>query len=748
MFSSSSTSSSSANEENTQFANFIAQVQPKGQVILVDMHGSGVNQAKATVQHYIKLAPVMGYETIRFVTGRGNHVHANGESGILYKSFNEWLTEIDTSSINVETFDGYYEVEFKNTASQTNFITPLDAFFNKNLETYLKENFPLVKAKAEAPDADRADKIALALCYEKGIGVKQNYKKSTDIYLELAKDPEDAIANYEAGSRYFIGKGVKQDDTKAMYHLIRSADKNYVLAQLTVGNIFWKGLGTIKQDYKLGNKYLHMAAKNGNAEATRKIGHSFYHGWGVELDYAKAIQCWKVAVKRKDAVSAFNLASAYINCPGITPDPAKVIEYTNIAAELGDPDAQCNLGAAYFFGFKGFTKDIPKAIYWLELAAGNLSKKAAFLLFSIYKGQNNLPQALKYLWQAAESNEINAQILILTASPEFLNKKFSTTQFNEIFQNTVLAALLKQSDDKICEVVTDDTKFNLIDLLLCEDSSKAEIKKAMGFLRKLISENNAIAAFQLGLLYIRGLSDKLKPNPQEAQKNWLIGAKLDNTDCLCGLGYHFEKTNPKKSLENFHRAAELGDPHAHHQLAYYHYFGKNGLTVNISLAVEHYKKAINLAQANENMSAKDNATLMECCHALGCLYLEEYPGFSRDTKQGLYHLEIAAQNHYVPSIHILIQHHSEHENLQEAFLYGVMGEQIDDQRSKAFMQKMWEMQPLRAMITSIRKELNKEKKNPTSQYGRLFQHATVAATSGKPENKTAPTSLRISGKRA
>lgn len=227
-----SASSSSSNEENTQFANFIAQVQPKGQVILVDMHGLSEEKAQATVQSYIKLAPVMGYETIRFVTGRGNHVNAKGKRGTLYKSFNDWLKEVDTSSINVETFDGYYEVEFKNAPSQTNFITPFDAFYNASLEQYLRDNFSSVKAKAEAADASRADKIALAMCYEKGIGVEQSYQNSTAIYIELAKDPEDAIANYEAGSRYFIGKGVRQNDTTAMNYLIRSADKGYVLAQV------------------------------------------------------------------------------------------------------------------------------------------------------------------------------------------------------------------------------------------------------------------------------------------------------------------------------------------------------------------------------------------------------------------------------------------------------------------------------------------------------------------------------------
>lgn len=71
-----------------------------------------------------------------------------------------------------------------------------------------------------------------------------------------------------------------------------------------------------------------MAAKKGNAEALRKIGHSFYHGWGVEVNYAKAIKCWEIAVKKQDAVSAFNLASAYTNCPGITPDIAKVMHFT------------------------------------------------------------------------------------------------------------------------------------------------------------------------------------------------------------------------------------------------------------------------------------------------------------------------------------------------------------------------------------------------------------------------------------
>ncbi|HVY53461.1 MAG TPA: Smr/MutS family protein, partial [Gammaproteobacteria bacterium] len=147
--------------------NSLLEAHQPEQILMVDLHGFSVEKAKKAVIARIKDAPLLGQQKIRFVTGRGNHVNAQGERGTLYKNFKEWLKEVEGGISHIQEFDGYYEIDVK---SDMPIRDPFRAFLNNGVKEYLKDNFETIKANSEKGDTD--DLLPLAICYDNGLGTE------------------------------------------------------------------------------------------------------------------------------------------------------------------------------------------------------------------------------------------------------------------------------------------------------------------------------------------------------------------------------------------------------------------------------------------------------------------------------------------------------------------------------------------------------------------------------------------------
>src|SRR3954447_26006621 len=59
----------------------------------VDLHDHSCKNAKKLVINTIQESHSTGISRIRFITGRGNHINANGDQAVLYKAFPSWLSD-------------------------------------------------------------------------------------------------------------------------------------------------------------------------------------------------------------------------------------------------------------------------------------------------------------------------------------------------------------------------------------------------------------------------------------------------------------------------------------------------------------------------------------------------------------------------------------------------------------------------------------------------------------------------------
>jgi TPR repeat protein len=88
------------------------------------------------------------------------------------------------------------------------------------------------KAQSEQDVADAQNN--LGVCYAKGEGVKQDYKKAIELFKKAAEQ-DDADAQNNLGDCYYYGWGVKQDYKKAFEWYKKAAEQGNANAQYNLG---------------------------------------------------------------------------------------------------------------------------------------------------------------------------------------------------------------------------------------------------------------------------------------------------------------------------------------------------------------------------------------------------------------------------------------------------------------------------------------------------------------------------------
>jgi uncharacterized protein len=126
--------------------------------------------------------------------------------------------------------------------------------------------------------------------------------------LEPLAGAGDAEAQYHLGLLHYAGKGVPEDERKAVELLKRSAAQGNVNAMYQLGNAFTFGNETPKlvadPDIEAAQWY-YKAAKLGNADAQYSLGLLFMAGKGLEKNQKEATYWMQEAARNghKDAKS-------------------------------------------------------------------------------------------------------------------------------------------------------------------------------------------------------------------------------------------------------------------------------------------------------------------------------------------------------------------------------------------------------------------------------------------------------------
>jgi uncharacterized protein len=233
----------------------------------------------------------------------------------------------------------------------------------------------------------------------------------------------DAQAQFELGRAYEDGKGVAQDDERAVQWFRKSAEQGNAQAQNSMGVMYAQGRG-VQGDREEAIRWYRKAAKQGQLEAIYNIAISYYNGEGVEANLNNAATWMMVASRGGDAqatevlkqisqelhqrmeISKFQLAQLFDKGDELPQDlPAAASLYRELAEEKDgmwyNNGSRYQLCQMYSAG-KGVPQDYPQAKSWCKKSQTAFSYVVLGRMAEQGLGQSkNLREALDYYKEAA-----------------------------------------------------------------------------------------------------------------------------------------------------------------------------------------------------------------------------------------------------------------------------------------------------------------------------------------------------------
>ena len=246
--------------------------------------------------------------------------------------------------------------------------------------------------------------------------IEDMQKKAHEDYIlneliELA-NAGDLVAQNTLGDMYYRGHGVRHKNYPEAFRWYNKAASNgYNKAQNNLANMYYHGYG-VRQSYSEAFKWYNKAAFNGDLpEAQYRLAHMYFVGQGIAKDINTALKLYESASHKNYHMADKKLGDIYFQGLGVKKNYKKAISWYIKAAEGKDPEIMYFLGNVYFEG-KVTKRNYFTARKWYEKAANEKYTPALFSLASIYYhgygiSKKDYKLALFYYTEVAKSGNHN-----------------------------------------------------------------------------------------------------------------------------------------------------------------------------------------------------------------------------------------------------------------------------------------------------------------------------------------------------
>ena len=266
----------------------------------------------------------------------------------------------------------------------------------------------------------------LGVLYQLGQGAPQDFKEARSWY-ELAAEQGFAPAEYNLGLIYGGGMGVTQDYAKARFWYLRAAGRGSAAARSKLDGlppIVTNTVAVVQAPAKnptgttplAPDVQIRQSANQGSAEARTRMGKMYLSGVGAPRDLTEALRWFHLAADQGYAPAQNELGTMYFNGEGVTTNYAEALRCFLPAAEQGYSLAQNNLGVLYQQGLGGLIQDFPKSSLWFRLAADQClicsQRNMGTLYFNGLGVPKNDQEARRLLTLAANQGDAAATILL------------------------------------------------------------------------------------------------------------------------------------------------------------------------------------------------------------------------------------------------------------------------------------------------------------------------------------------------
>jgi len=295
---------------------------------------------------------------------------------------------------------------------------------------------------SRAQAGDVAAQFQLGRDYEDGKGVAQDDAKAVEWFRKAAEGGNPQGQN-SLGAMYADGRGVEQNKQEAV-RWYRMAAKNGLLEGFYNLGISYFNAEGVNENLHLAYVYMAIAAAKGNAEALQALQHiseslqdqldeaklelagRYEEGEDVSQDYSAAAKIYQDVAQTgsksgfSHSTAEYKLCQFYASGKGVHQDYAAAKSHCEIAANEGDASAAMDLGQMVEAGIVG-NINLKEAESWFRKAA-NDGEAAAYLELGKLKLKDGSHQAMEeaYFWLHL-ANEAQ-----LSEAEELLQKTIAT----------------------------------------------------------------------------------------------------------------------------------------------------------------------------------------------------------------------------------------------------------------------------------------------------------------------------------
>lgn len=196
-----------------------------------------------------------------------------------------------------------------------------------------------------------------------------------------------------------------------MTRIYRLAEQGDTTALMTLGYMYLYGTNGVEIDYKKAFEYYKLAAEKGDSIAINNLGSLYYSGTGVRKDVFRAAQLFAQASDQGNMDATLNLAVIYLSEKGQLGNTKEAVNLLKYAAEQNNPVGKYMLGYLYLKGI-GVPKNNRKAVENIRYAAEQNYDEAQYLMGHLYLNgigvMQNYNNALNYLTKAYNQGNISA----------------------------------------------------------------------------------------------------------------------------------------------------------------------------------------------------------------------------------------------------------------------------------------------------------------------------------------------------
>ncbi|MBQ4268317.1 MAG: sel1 repeat family protein [Clostridia bacterium] len=181
--------------------------------------------------------------------------------------------------------------------------------------------------------------------------VKNEQPKKTAVKPKNTENAENTAKSaaelYQLGVKYYDGKGVKQDLSKAVKYFLEAAKQGYAPAQRRLGYCYSNGYG-VEKNHGLAVKWYTLAAEQGNADAQCDLGVCYHNGENVIRDYTKAFWWYFRSAEQGCAHAQYLLGLCYYYGEGTPKSFTQAKKWLTLAAKQGHEEAKIRLQTLKF----------------------------------------------------------------------------------------------------------------------------------------------------------------------------------------------------------------------------------------------------------------------------------------------------------------------------------------------------------------------------------------------------------------